>query len=139
MRMIYVYKNEKGLIELTQESFEEFLEEARAEGYNQGCKEMIEKYNSSTLTNASATTPYCEPSCVDNSANTIAKERDCDCNTKATTENVKPIHVTGEMSNTTIDENGKTETKSVNIDEMSDSYADVFKKLVDATRRLWGQ
>lgn len=141
MKMIFVYKNEKGLIELTQKRFEELLEEARAEGYNQGCKETLEKYNWGTVINAPLITSPYEPTCTDNSTITVTRNCDCNCNcdynTEPTTENVKPIHVTGAMSNTTIDKNGKTETKSINIDEMSDSYADAFEKLMKATRGLW--
>lgn len=139
MKMIYVYKNEKGLIELTQKRFEELLEEARVEGYNQGCKETLEKYNWGTVANAPVITPPYGPYCIDNPTVTVTKRSDCncDCNTEATTENAKPIHVTGTMSNTTIDKNGETETKSINIDEMSDSYDDVFEKLSKMVRGLW--
>lgn len=143
MKMIFVYKNEKGLIELTQKRFEELLEEARTEGYNQGCKETLEKYNWGTVINAPLITSPYEPYCIDNSTITVTKKCDCNCDcnteptTEPTTENVKPIHVTGAMSNTTIDKNGKTETKSINIDEMSDSYADAFEKLMKVTRGLW--
>lgn len=139
MKMIFVYKNEKGLIELTQKRFEELLEEARAEGYNQGCKETLEKYNWGTVTNAPITTPSYEPYYIDNSTITVTKKCDCncECGTEATTESAKPIHVTGAMSNTTIDKNGKTETKSINIDETSDSYADAFEKLRKMARGFW--
>lgn len=139
MKMIYVYKNEKGLIELTQKRFEELLEEARAEGYSQGHKEALEKYNWGTVTNTPIVTPPYEPSCTDSSTITVTRGCDCSCdyNAEATTENAKPIHVTGAMSNTTIDKNGKTETKSINIDETSDSYADVLEKLMKATRGFW--
>lgn len=139
MKMIYVYKNEKGLIELTQKRFEELLEEARTEGYNQGCKETLEKYNWGTVTNAPIVTLPCEPSCTDSSTITVTRGCDCncECGTETTTESAKPIHVTGAMSNTTIDKNGKTETKSINIDETSDSYADVLEKLMKMTRGFW--
>ena len=141
MKMIFVYKNEKGLIELTQKRFEELLEEARAEGYNQGCKETLEKYNWGTVINAPLITSPYEPTCTDNSKSAVARRCDCNCNcnTEATTEteNVKPIRMTGAMSNTTIDKNGKAETKSINIDEMSDSYTDALEKLQKMARGFW--
>lgn len=64
MKLVYLFKNERGIIELTEKRLKELLEEAEIAGYKQGCEDMLTRYNEYRDVCGPNITLPCEPTCT---------------------------------------------------------------------------